>query len=124
MVQNQHDREADRHDRHAFEQHSRTARNSKDHTTLDQTAANVTGACEEMASAINELRGAKGPDGRVVLTSPENLTRIDGLRRYLRELNRHQGLGFSVRRKRITSTLVYDSPQSLAFFQCTFFAVI
>jgi hypothetical protein len=67
-------------------------------------AANVTGACEEMASAINELRGAKGPDGRVVLTSPENLTRIDGLRRYLRELNRHQGLGFSVRRKRITST--------------------
>ena len=87
-------------------------------------AANVTGACEEMASAINELRGAKGPDGRVVLTSPENLTRIDGLRRYLRELNRHQGLGFSVRRKRITSTLVYDSPQSLAFFQCTFFAVI
>lgn len=69
-------------------------------------AANVTGACEEMASAINELRGAKGPDGRVVLTSPENLTRIDGLRRYLRELNRHQGLGFSLRRKRITSTFV------------------
>jgi hypothetical protein len=72
-------------------------------------AASVTGACEEMASAINELRGAKGPDGRVVLTSPENLTRIDGLRRYLRELNRHQGLGFSVRRKRITSTFVYAS---------------
>lgn len=67
-------------------------------------AATVTGACEEMASAINELRGAKGPDGRVVLTSPDNLTRIDGLRRYLRELNRHQGLGFSLRRKRITST--------------------
>ena len=69
-------------------------------------AATVTGACEEMASAINELRGAKGPDGRVVLTSPDNLTRIDGLRRYLRELNRHQGLGFSLRRKRITSTFV------------------
>jgi hypothetical protein len=69
-------------------------------------AATVTGACEEMASAINELRGAKGPDGRVVLTSPDNLTRIDGLRRYLRELNRHQGLGFSLRRKRITSTFM------------------
>ena len=42
----------------------------------------------------------------MLLSAPDNLTRIDGLRRYLRELNRQQGLGLCLRRKRLTSPLV------------------
>ena len=40
------------------------------------------------------------------LATPEQLHRIEGLKRYINELNRDQGLGILFLRKRITYTLV------------------
>ena len=42
----------------------------------------------------------------MTLATSEQLHRIEGLNRYINELNKNQGLGFLVLRKRITFTLV------------------
>ena len=69
--------------------------------------AQVTSACQRIASAVNDLRvDADGADGAVTLATSEQLHRIEGLNRYINELNKNQGLGFLVLRKRITFTLV------------------
>ena len=68
--------------------------------------ARVTSACQKVASAANDLRVKAGADGTVTLATAEQLHRIEGLSRYINELNKNQGLGFLVLRKRITFTLV------------------
>ena len=69
--------------------------------------AKVTSACQRIASAVNDLRvNADGADGAVTLATSEQLHHIEGLNRYINELNKNQGLGFLVLRKRITFTLV------------------
>ena len=69
--------------------------------------AKVTSACQRIASAVNDLRlNAGGADGTVTLATSEQLHRIEGLERYINALNKNQGLGFLVLRKRITFTLV------------------
>jgi hypothetical protein len=45
-------------------------------------------------------------DGTVTLATSEQLHRIEGLKRYINEQNRDQGLGFLLLRKRITFTFV------------------
>jgi hypothetical protein len=68
--------------------------------------AKVTSACQKIAAAINALRLNVDADGTVLLATSEQLHRIEGLKRYINELNKDQGLGFLVLRKRITFTLV------------------
>ena len=70
------------------------------------TPARVTSACQQVASAVNDLRLTAHSDGDVTLAEPEQLHRIEGLKRYSNELNRDQGLGFILLRKRVTFTLV------------------
>jgi hypothetical protein len=54
--------------------------------------AKVTSACQRLASAVNDLRATQQPDGSVVLAKPEELLRIEGLKRYITELNNDQGM--------------------------------
>jgi hypothetical protein len=69
--------------------------------------AKVTSACQRIASAVNDLRvNADGADGAVTLAAAEQGHQIEVLNRYINELNKNQGLGFLVLRKRITFTLV------------------
>ena len=70
------------------------------------TPARVTSACQQVASAVNDLRLTTHSDGDVALAEPEQLHRIEGLKRCSNELNRDQGLGFILLRKRVTFTLV------------------
>ena len=70
------------------------------------TPARVTSACQQVASAVNDLRLTAHSDGDVALAEPEQLHRIEGLKRCSNELNRDQGLGFILLRKRVTFTLV------------------
>ena len=68
--------------------------------------AQVTTACEYVASAVNDLRVTKQPDGFALLAKPDELLRIEGLKRYINELNKDKGMGFMLMGKRITRTLV------------------
>ena len=68
--------------------------------------AKITSACQRIASAVNDLRVNAGADRTVTLATAEQLHRIEGLERYINALNKNQGLGFLVLRKRITFTLV------------------
>ena len=68
--------------------------------------AKITSACQKIASAVNDLRINAGDDGTVTLATSEQGHRIEILNRYINELNKNQGLGFLVARKRITFTLV------------------
>ena len=69
--------------------------------------AKITSACQRIASAVNDLRvNADCADGAVTLATAEQGHQIEVLNRYINELNKNQGLGFLVLRKRITFTLV------------------
>jgi hypothetical protein len=68
--------------------------------------ARVTSACQKVADAVNELRVTVKADGTAELATADELHRIEGLKRYINELNRDQGLGFVLLRKRITFTFV------------------
>ena len=68
--------------------------------------ARVTSACQRVADAVNDLRVVAKEGGPAQLATPEQLHRIEGLKRYTNELNRDQGLGVLFLRKRITYTLV------------------
>ena len=49
----------------------------------------------KIASAVNDLRvNATEADGAVTLATAEQLHQIEGLNRYINELNKNQGLGF------------------------------
>ena len=65
--------------------------------------AKVTSAYQKITSSVDDLRGH---DGTVTLATSEQGHRIEILNRYINELNKNQGLGFLVARKRITFTLV------------------
>ena len=65
--------------------------------------AKVTSAYQKNTSSVDDLRGH---DGTVTLATSEQGHRIEILNRYINELNKNQGLGFLILRKRITSTLV------------------
>ena len=45
------------------------------------TPARVTSACQQVASAVNDLRLTAHSDGDVALAEPEQLHRIEGLKR-------------------------------------------
>ena len=68
--------------------------------------ARVTSACQRVADAVNDLRVVAKEGELAKLATPEQLHRIEGLKRYINELNRDQGLGVLFLRKRITYTLV------------------
>ena len=68
--------------------------------------ARVTSACQRVAEAVNDLRITAKHGEPAKLATPEQLQRIEGLKRYINELNRDQGLGIVFLRKRITYTLV------------------
>ena len=68
--------------------------------------ARVTSACQRVAEAVNDLRVTAKDGEPAKLATPEQLHRIEGLKRYINELNRDQGLGILFLRKRITYTLV------------------
>ena len=70
--------------------------------------AKVTTACQELGEAINDLTATEGPGGAddVKMASQEELLRIERLHGYVKGLNRGQGMGFTLRRKRITYTYV------------------
>ena len=68
--------------------------------------AKVTSACQRVADAVNDLRVTVKADGTAELATAEELHRIEGLKRYINELNRDQGLGFVLLRKKITFTFV------------------
>eukprot|EP01046_Picozoa_sp_COSAG06_P018901 COSAG06_NODE_1329_length_9848_cov_10.776798_5_plen_384_part_00 len=68
--------------------------------------AKVTSACQRVADAVNDLRVTAKADGTAELATAEELHRIEGLKRYINELNRDQGLGFVLLRKKITFTFV------------------
>ena len=68
--------------------------------------ARVTSACQRVADAVNDLRVVAKEGGPAKLATAEQLHRIEGLKRYINELNRDQGLGVLFLRKRITYTLV------------------
>ena len=70
--------------------------------------AKVTTACQELGEAINDLTATEGPGGEddVKMASQEELLRIERLHGYVKGLNRGQGMGFTLKRKRITYTYV------------------
>ena len=68
--------------------------------------ARVTTACQKVASAVNDLRVSTVDDQPAKLATLEQGQRIEILKRYISELNRDQGLGVLILKKRITFTLV------------------
>jgi hypothetical protein len=68
--------------------------------------AKVTSACQRVADAVNDLRVTVKADGTAELATADELHRIEGLKRYINELNKDQGLGFVLLRKKITFTFV------------------
>eukprot|EP01045_Picozoa_sp_COSAG04_P026279 COSAG04_NODE_3619_length_2668_cov_1.533281_2_plen_459_part_00 len=68
--------------------------------------ARVTTACQKVASAVNDLRVNALDDQPAKLATLEQGQRIEMLKRYISELNRDQGLGVLILKKRITFTLV------------------
>jgi hypothetical protein len=68
--------------------------------------AKVTSACQRVADAVNDLRVTAKADGTAELATADELHRIEGLKRYINELNKDQGLGFLLLRKKITFTFV------------------
>eukprot|EP01046_Picozoa_sp_COSAG06_P061725 COSAG06_NODE_13652_length_1235_cov_1.310739_3_plen_128_part_00 len=68
--------------------------------------AKVTSACQRVADAVNDLRVTVRADGTAELATVEQGHRIEILKRYINELNRDQGLGFVLLRKKITFTFV------------------
>ena len=53
--------------------------------------ARVTSACQRGAEAVNDLRVTAKDGEPAKLATPEQLHRIEGLKRYINELNRDQG---------------------------------
>ena len=68
--------------------------------------ARVTTSCQKVASAVNDLRVNAADDQPAKLATLEQGQRIEMLERYISELNRDQGLGVLILKKRITFTLV------------------
>ena len=60
----------------------------------------------KVASAVNDLRVNAVDDQPAKLATLEQGQRIEILKRYISELNRDQGLGVLILKKRITFTLV------------------
>ena len=53
--------------------------------------AKVTSACQRVGDAVNDLRVTPRTDGTAELATADELHRIEGLKRYINELNRDQG---------------------------------
>lgn len=53
--------------------------------------AKVTSACQRVGDAVNDLRVTPRTDGTAELATAHELHRIEGLKRYINELNRDQG---------------------------------
>ena len=78
--------------------------------------AKVSTACQELGEAINDLtatQGQGGPDD-IKMAGQEELMKIERLFGFVKGLNRGQGMGFTMKRKRITYTLVVDLVTSVA----------
>ena len=93
--------------------------------------AKITSACQELAEAVNKLRfvetlrvadGGESDRRAIMAAAPAAVLQINNIADYMRGLNRGQGMGFALRRKKITYSLVYGpsadnllvpSPQNL-----------
>eukprot|EP01043_Picozoa_sp_COSAG02_P042707 COSAG02_NODE_3652_length_6414_cov_10.240222_1_plen_452_part_00 len=77
-------------------------------TTVNVLAApaRVTSACQRVAEAVNGLRLTTAEGQPTKLATPEEGHRIEILKRYIEELNKNQGMGVLVLKKRITFALV------------------
>ena len=82
-------------------------------------AAETSSACDKLLEAtvvlrleapgdltVGTLRAEKAAAGLRLMVSPDNLVRLEGLQRYACELNRNQGFGFTLRKHRITETMI------------------
>jgi hypothetical protein len=72
--------------------------------------ATISTACDELVEKISELKsGGSGANGTGSGTRPvaaNDLVRIDGLVQFASELNRRQGIGIIINRRRIDTTFV------------------
>eukprot|EP01045_Picozoa_sp_COSAG04_P021105 COSAG04_NODE_2237_length_4471_cov_1.715919_2_plen_397_part_00 len=78
----------------------------------------VTSACQRVAEAVNALRVTEGEPAK--LATPEQLHRIEGLKRYINELNRDQGREWREPFGARTSCVSLNPKRrrQLAFFSC------
>ena len=78
--------------------------------------AKITSECQALADAINRLRRVEGPGGAndISMASTDELMKIEALVSYVKGMNRGQGMGFAIKRKRITFTLVLDIAVTVA----------
>jgi hypothetical protein len=68
--------------------------------------ASTTSACDGLVDALNNLRTSSDQGRKVQMCNPANLMRMNGILQYASELNTSQGIGFTLRRKRISSNFV------------------
>jgi hypothetical protein len=81
------------------------------------------GGGQEVQQSTNRPRPGVRSPAQVILASPTNLIRIDGICRYAAELNRGQGLGFTLGRLRIDNTFVTKLVLRAVFIVCVLFPV-
>eukprot|EP01043_Picozoa_sp_COSAG02_P072833 COSAG02_NODE_13903_length_1332_cov_2.209246_1_plen_390_part_10 len=71
--------------------------------------AKITSACQDLGEAINKLRASRSKEsGEVTVATSDQILQINNLRYFVRDFNRGQGMGFALKRKKITYTLVLD----------------
>ena len=71
--------------------------------------AKITSACQDLGEAINKLRASRSQEsGEVTVATSDQILQINNLRYFIRDFNRGQGMGFALKRKKITYTLVLD----------------
>jgi hypothetical protein len=70
--------------------------------------ARITTACQQLSEAINELRASagQGAEDDVQLATPEEILQINNVRYYIHGKCKGQGMGFALKGKRITYSLV------------------
>ena len=75
----------------------------------------TTAACDDLIGAVLNLKVgvARAQGVKVGLRGPGDLIRIQGITRYALDLNRAEGLGFTIRRRRITTGTITSNPENL-----------
>ena len=75
--------------------------------------AKITSECQALADAINRVEGPGGAND-ISMASTDELMKIEALVSYVKGMNRGQGMGFAIKRKRVTFTLVLDIAVTVA----------
>jgi hypothetical protein len=68
--------------------------------------AKITTACQQLSDAVNELRVSAGDGEDVKLATPEEILQINNVRYYIHGKNKGQGMGFALKGRKITYSLV------------------